>query len=154
MQPFAADIVPSKRGTVVTLLLHSAAVLLCGIYFHGILLWCMLIALCGSSAYAWRRQHLAFEGAVRRLEIDTQGRAFLTLHGGSRKTAAVLQPQSIANPVFCLLVWQTEQGRVHQALLPDMVLPEAYRRILVWAHYGANRAVRTAGMPSENETND
>lgn len=136
MQPFAADIVPSRYGTAVVVLLHAAALAAGVFYFYGLLRWGLTAALAASMMHAWRRQRLVSSRAVRRLQIDTGGRAFLTLYGQTQALEAVLLPQSLANRVFCLLVWQTEQGLVRQHLLPDMVPSAAYRRILVWAYYG------------------
>ncbi|MDO4695956.1 MAG: hypothetical protein Q4A49_00245 [Neisseria sp.] len=111
-------------------------------YVGGIAFWGWAAALSASLFYAWRRQRLKFPRAVRKLEIDTRGRAFLTLYGQTENIEAVLLPQSLANRTFCLLIWQTEQGIVRQHLLPDMLPSAAYRRILVWARYGSTSGLQ------------
>ncbi|MDO5059130.1 MAG: transcriptional regulator [Neisseria sp.] len=139
MQPFRADIRPSEKGTAFVLLLHIAAAVVFVRYFDGWRIWLGLAALAAAAAHAWRVQGLRGKNAVLAIETDTRGDAVLHLNGRADAVAAKLLPQSLAHHYFCLLVWQTDGGRIYQPLLPDMVQGGNYRRLLLWARYGMHK---------------
>lgn len=75
---------------------------------------------------------------MRRIEIDTAGRAAITLPGRPPQRAC-LSESSLIHRRGCFLAWQAGGKTLHHTVLPDMTDAESYRRLIVWARFGRSR---------------
>lgn len=101
-------------------------------YFQGMRLVVLLLALGLATTWAWRDPL-----PVRHIVIDDEYRAWLLLHQDDETLhEAELLAGSLIHRWGCFLKWRCN-GRVFWlAVLPDMLDADGFRKLRVWARFG------------------
>ena len=125
-------------------MLFAVVIVVCEwVYFSSSLKFALLTVTMACAAWAWREAPLF----VRRLSVDNEG--FATIFVDKVAWEAELCAESFLTHHLCLLKWQCNRGVIWQAVLPDMLPRDDFRRVLLWAKWGQptntqrqNRAVQ------------
>ncbi|ASK28121.1 transcriptional regulator [Neisseria chenwenguii] len=126
---------PSGRLKILAAALHLAALSVCITAFYGWMMWAGLAAVLLSFAYAWQTADLRRKDAVIRIDIDLNNRASLLFRNAAEDQAAALCGASAVSRHALFLQWDTGSRKVWQAVFPDMLGRDDYRRLQVWARW-------------------
>lgn len=136
MQAFRVELSTSRLGIWGVCIVHLWALWLCIQYFDFWLMCLTGVAILGSLWHAWRVQAGKHRDAVCTIWVNTKGQASVRLANQAVEHKAVLLNQSVVSRLFCILIWQVENKRIHQFILPDSLDKDAFRRLRVWAKFG------------------
>lgn len=130
--PFAVRFGVSRRRRWLCAGLYALLVCCTWAYADGWLCAAMLFTCTLAAAYAWREP----QPRIGALNIDARGQALLHFDGGDEALAADLLSGSLISRSLCVFKWRVD-GRIHyQAVWPDMLPPDDWRRLRVWARFG------------------
>lgn len=134
MQAFQAALTPSPWLRGGSVLLHITAMAAASVYFDGwrVVALCLLLAL--SAAWAWHGQSGRHRTALRRIDIDAQGRATV-FDRHHIAYEAVLCSGSLVGRYLLVLHWHAGGRAFYHAISADMTDKEAFRRLKVWARW-------------------
>lgn len=135
MRAFQTAFKPSRSLKTAVLALHSAAAAVCGVWFHGIMMWCGFFGLAAACAYAWRTANLKGRHAVRRVAVNRLQQAAVSVGQDETVSDAVLGGASLVTQHVMFLQWDSGSRRIWQLVLPDMLDAENHRRLRVWARW-------------------
>lgn len=131
MQAFSVSPQPSRLLRRCQIALFALSFLAWWLYFP------LILSLLGSLAtLIIASLSLHTKQTIRQIHISPQGHSSLILAEHAQPQAATLLPERLTAPFLMILIWQTKERRHYQALLPDSVSREEWRRLLVWADWG------------------
>lgn len=114
----------------------GAAVCVVIVPLPGLLQAVLVAMLAAAASHAlWRHGLGRHPRAIRRLDLDAEGRVYLIDGSGQAQPARILA-SSVVTPWLTALAFATETGRRSLLLTPERVDAEAYRRLRVWLRWG------------------
>lgn len=128
---------PAPRLSLLLALLHGgAAACVVIVPLPGLLQVSLVVLLAAAASHAvWRHGLGRHPRAIRRLDLDAEGRVYL-MDGSGQPQPARIQASSVVTPWLTVLDFATETGRRSLLLTPERVDAEAYRRLRVWLRWG------------------
>lgn len=132
MQGFIVRVYPSRKLQLLAVVLYLLTLPVIMLFFSGWerIGWLAGLFGCG----CWSFYHLR-QPVVKRITINAELQAQLTLAKYSKRVSAVLLADSMVRRGFLALKWQTSDGEVRIVLLPDMTDKQSWRRLQVWARW-------------------
>ena len=133
MFAFRAVFSPSWLIHIVVALLHIITLATSVVYFNGIYLVTIIVALLISWIYAHYRHSLYYRNFIKYVEIRPNGQVVIYFPYGDRCCYAYPLSGSLASSYVLIIIWKLDDGRVvRQSIFPDMSTRDSYRRLLVW----------------------
>lgn len=147
MQAFAITFARSRSYAIAAVAAYAGIFMIILAYFDGRRMAAALAA--QALILLWHRRH-AMKPRIEKLMVDPPGLAVIDCGSPPIRRSARLSPHSRISRHAMMLHWHTEAGDFHQLVLPDMLSPEDWRRLSVWASWVALRAQTAADAPPPN----